>query len=113
MGRECSDGIGWPPSRLFADALSALADTGQVPKKSRRMCATVQIGCPGPFSVASCRMIQGQSMNLAAVGLAMMVAVLIGVIPAWPYSRAWGYAPTGIVGAELLVLLTLLVMDRI
>lgn len=52
-------------------------------------------------------------MNLAAVGLAMMVAVFIGVIPAWPYSKGWGYAPTGIVGAELLVLLTLLVMGRI
>ena len=52
-------------------------------------------------------------MNLAAVGLAMMVAVLVGVMPLWPYSKAWGYAPTGIVGTELLVLFTLLVMGRI
>jgi len=52
-------------------------------------------------------------MNLAAVGLAMMVAVFIGVIPAWSYSKCWGYAPTGIVGAELLVLFTLLLMGRI
>ena len=52
-------------------------------------------------------------MNLASFGLAMMVAVLIGVIPAWSYSKAWGYAPTGIVGAEVLVMLTLLAMGRI
>ena len=52
-------------------------------------------------------------MNLAAVGLAMVVVVFIGVMPAWPYSKAWGYAPTGFVGTELLVLLTLLAMGRI
>jgi hypothetical protein len=52
-------------------------------------------------------------MNLAAVGLTMMVGVLIGVIPVWSYSKAWGYAPTGIVGTEVLVLLTMLLMGRI
>ena len=52
-------------------------------------------------------------MNLAAVALAMMVVVLVGVIPAWPHSRTWGYAPTGIVGTEVLVLLTLMLMGRI
>lgn len=52
-------------------------------------------------------------MNLAAIGLTMMVVVLVGVIPAWPYSKGWGYAPTGIVGAELLVLFTMLLMGRI
>jgi hypothetical protein len=52
-------------------------------------------------------------VNLTAVGLAMLVGVLIGVIPAWSYSKAWGYAPTGIVGAEVLVLFTLLAMGRI
>ena len=52
-------------------------------------------------------------MSLAAVGLAMMAAVFVGVIPAWPHSKAWGYAPSGVVGAELLVLLTLLWMGRI
>ena len=52
-------------------------------------------------------------MSLTTVGLAMMAAVLVGVIPVWPHSKAWGYAPTGVVGAELLVLLTLLGMGRI
>jgi len=52
-------------------------------------------------------------MNLAAVGLAMMIVVLVGVIPAWPHSRDWGYAPTGIVGIEVLMLFTLLMLGRI
>lgn len=52
-------------------------------------------------------------MNLATVALAMMVAVLVGVMPAWQYSKAWGYVPTGIVGTEVLVLITLLLLGRI
>lgn len=52
-------------------------------------------------------------MNLAAVALAMMIVVLVGVIPAWPHSRGWGYAPTGIVGIEVLMLSTLLLLGRI
>ena len=32
--------------------------------------------------------------------------LLIGAIPAWPYSRGWGYAPTGVIGLILVVLVT-------
>lgn len=52
-------------------------------------------------------------MSLATVGLALMVAVLVGVMPAWQYSKAWGYAPTGIVGAEVIIIFTLLLLGRI
>jgi Protein of unknown function (DUF3309) len=37
--------------------------------------------------------------------LVILVLVLLGVVPTWPYSRSWGYGPSGIVGVLLVVLL--------
>jgi hypothetical protein len=45
--------------------------------------------------------------------LLILVLLLIGVVPAWPYSRGWGYAPSGLLGTVLVVLLLLVVMGRI
>ena len=39
----------------------------------------------------------------------LLVITLIAVFPAWPYSRKWGYLPSGAVGVVLLILLILLV----
>jgi hypothetical protein len=43
----------------------------------------------------------------------VLVLALLGVIPAWPHSRGWGYGPTGGVGLIVLVLIVLLLMGRI
>ncbi|MGB8099375.1 MAG: DUF3309 domain-containing protein [Terracidiphilus sp.] len=42
-----------------------------------------------------------------------LVLLLIAVVPTWPYSRNWGYFPTGGVGAILVVTIVLLFMNRI
>ena len=47
-------------------------------------------------------------MTLGTVLLILIILLLIGAIPAWPYSRGWGYAPSGIIGAFLIVVLVLL-----
>lgn len=52
-------------------------------------------------------------MSLGTILLILLVLVLIGIIPAWPHSRGWGYGPSGIVGVILLVLLVLFLMGRI
>lgn len=39
--------------------------------------------------------------------LIVLIVLLIGTAPAWPYSRGWGYAPSGGIGTILLVLLIL------
>lgn len=52
-------------------------------------------------------------MSLGTILLIVLVLVLIGIIPAWPHSRGWGYAPSGIVGVILVILLILLLMGRI
>ncbi len=45
--------------------------------------------------------------------LVILVLMLIGVFPAWPYSRGWGYYPSGGLGVVVLILIILLLMGRI
>ncbi len=52
-------------------------------------------------------------MSLGTILLIVVVLILVGIIPAWPHSRSWGYGPSGIVGVILLVLLVLFLMGRI
>lgn len=52
-------------------------------------------------------------MGLGTILLIILILLLIGAIPAWPYSRGWGYGPSGIVGVIVVVLIILLLMGRI
>ena len=38
----------------------------------------------------------------------ILIIVLIGALPTWPYSRGWGYAPSGLLGIVAIVVLVLL-----
>jgi Protein of unknown function (DUF3309) len=42
--------------------------------------------------------------------LIILVLLLLGAVPAWPYSRNWGYGPTGGVGLLLLIVIILLLL---
>lgn len=52
-------------------------------------------------------------MSLGTILLIVIILVLLGIIPAWPHSRSWGYGPSGVVGAILVILVILLLMGRI
>jgi hypothetical protein len=43
----------------------------------------------------------------------ILIIILIGALPTWPYSRGWGYYPGGLVGVILIILLILLLLGRI
>jgi len=45
--------------------------------------------------------------------LVIAVLILLGVLPAWPHSRRWGYAPSGGLGLVVLVLIVLLLSGRV
>ncbi len=45
--------------------------------------------------------------------LIILVLLLVGGLPTWPYSRQWGYAPSGTLGTVLLVLLILILLDYV
>ena len=50
------------------------------------------------------------------MGLILLIVLLVFVLaalPAWPYSRGWGYRPSGILGVVLVVLLVLLLLGYI
>jgi len=45
--------------------------------------------------------------------LILLVLLLIGALPTWPYSTGWGYYPSGGLGLILIILIILAVMGRI
>ena len=45
--------------------------------------------------------------------LIVLILLLIGAVPAWPYSRGWGYWPSGGIGLIVVILLILLLLGRL
>lgn len=52
-------------------------------------------------------------MTLGTILIILLVLLLIGAIPSWPYSRQWGYGPSGILGTILLIVVILLLLGKI
>jgi hypothetical protein len=52
-------------------------------------------------------------MTLTTILIIVLILILLGAVPAWPYSRGWGYGPSGIVGIILVILLVLMLMGRV
>jgi hypothetical protein len=52
-------------------------------------------------------------MSISTILLILLVLLLIGALPTWPYSGGWGYYPSGGLGLVVIVLLVLVVAGRI
>jgi len=52
-------------------------------------------------------------MSLGTILLIVLILMLIGVVPTWPHSRSWGYAPSGVLGLVVVIILVLLLMGRL
>ncbi len=52
-------------------------------------------------------------MSLTTILLIVLILMLIGAFPNWPHSRQWGYAPSGVLGTVVVVLLVLLLLGRL
>lgn len=52
-------------------------------------------------------------MSLGTILLIVLILALVGAIPTWPYSRGWGYYPSGIVGVVVVILVLLLLTGRL
>lgn len=52
-------------------------------------------------------------MGIGTILLIILIVLLIGAFPSWPYSSGWGYGPSGILGVIVIVLLILVLMGRI
>jgi hypothetical protein len=52
-------------------------------------------------------------MTLGTILIIILILILLGAVPSWPYSRGWGYGPSGIVGVILVVIIILVLLGRI
>ena len=50
-------------------------------------------------------------MNL--ILLIVLLVLIVGALPRWPYSSGWGYGPSGALGTLLLILLVLALLGRV
>jgi len=50
---------------------------------------------------------------LGTILLIVLVLLLVGALPSWPYSSDWGYGPSGALGTVVVVLLILVLIGRI
>ncbi len=52
-------------------------------------------------------------MTLGTILLIILVLALIGALPAWPHSRAWGPGPSGVLGTILIIVLILVLLGHL
>lgn len=50
---------------------------------------------------------------LGTVLLVILILLLIGAFPSWPYSAGWGYGPSSVLGTIVIILLILLLLGKI
>ncbi len=50
---------------------------------------------------------------MSTILLVVLVLAVVGALPTWPYSRGWGYYPSGLVGVLLVVIILLVLTGRL
>jgi hypothetical protein len=52
-------------------------------------------------------------MTLGTILVILLILILLGALPSWPYSRGWGYYPSGLLGVILIIVIVLLLLGRL
>jgi hypothetical protein len=50
---------------------------------------------------------------MGTILIIVLILLLIGAVPTWPYSRSWGYYPSGLLGLVLLIVIILALVGRL
>lgn len=50
---------------------------------------------------------------LSTILIILLILILIGALPTWPYSAGWGYGPGGIIGIILIIVIVLALTGRL
>jgi hypothetical protein len=50
---------------------------------------------------------------MSLIALLVLILLVVAVAPAWPYSRSWGYYPSGLLGVLLVIVVALAFMGRL
>jgi hypothetical protein len=56
---------------------------------------------------------EGDNAMLSTILIVLLILLLIGALPTWPYSASWGYGPGGLLGTVLVVVLILALLGRV
>jgi hypothetical protein len=68
----------------------------------------------GTAIVAACSNVDlGRNFDMGTILIIVLLLLLLGAWPAWPYSRGWGYYPSGTLGLVLVIVLVLALMGRV
>lgn len=52
-------------------------------------------------------------MNVGTILIIVLILILVGALPTWPYSSGWGFYPSGGLGLVLLIVVILLLTGRL
>jgi hypothetical protein len=69
----------------------------------------IPVASPGRYPIRERR----EGRNVSLILIVLLVLILIGTLPTWPYSSGWGPYPSGGVGLVLLILVILLLTGRL
>lgn len=50
---------------------------------------------------------------LGTILIIVLILILLGALPAWPYSRGWGYYPSGGLGLVLVIIIVLVLLGHV
>ena len=50
---------------------------------------------------------------MSTILLVILILLLVGALPTWPYSSGWGYGPSGLLGTVLVILLVLFLLGKL
>ncbi|HXT62212.1 MAG TPA: DUF3309 domain-containing protein [Pyrinomonadaceae bacterium] len=64
----------------------------------------------GSLTPASERQLTEAKRIMGLILLIILIILLLGAVPAWPYSRNWGYGPSGGLGLLVVIVIVLLLM---
>jgi hypothetical protein len=59
------------------------------------------------------RTFRDEEIMLGTILIIILILFLLGSFPAWPYSRGWGYYPSGTLGLIVIVVIVLVLMGRV
>ncbi|AGK58524.1 hypothetical protein HYPDE_34263 [Hyphomicrobium denitrificans 1NES1] len=51
-------------------------------------------------------------MTLSTILLVILLVAVLGTLPRWPYSLEWGYGPSGLLGAAVLLLIVFAILNH-
>jgi peptidoglycan/LPS O-acetylase OafA/YrhL len=54
-----------------------------------------------------------EKIMLGTILIVILVLILLGALPTWPYSSGWGYGPSGGLGLVLVIVLILILLGRL